>query len=980
VELELGRVFLGGGETYDAGLMRKLITLTLLTLLGIATSAGIADARPLRAPALTSPANGARVQQLPAISWNAVRGAVEYEYQVAADPRFNSLALGKGIGKGTAQTYNLAAALDKAVANGTYYWRVRGLTAKNQVGRWSAVRKIVKQWNAAPQITGGNGVTVSWPAQALVLRWSSVPYANKYVVSIATDPGLSNLVVGTRTKPVETQGVNFALPTSLAPGAYYWAITPVDAEGHRGARSALGTFQWAWPSSTTATVADLNPEAGIFDNPIFSWNPVPGAARYEVEVNSAQNFAPGSKWCCAGTTLGTSLAPMAALANNRYYWRVRALDAHGNAGVWNEGRPFEKAFDPTTPTVRGLTVRNAEGKELGGVPSTDTPIVTWDPTPGASLYEVQLGIHEALGCDFSKSATNTALHAATATPAWTPLARNGAGHQGPAAWPTPQQQVQTLEPGKSYCVRVLARTDDDAQHNQVVSAWTQINGTNQAAFQYVDTSSETEAKNAQEEKEEGEGKRPQCPATRGPIVKSGLWSGGATYAKNDVVEDKNGSFYLSLTSGNIGHEPSLSPEYWSLLELATPGCAYRLPATGTTTALTPLLTWKRVALAEGYFVVIARDPRFTEVADVGYTNVPAYAPRLANEAPLSDETTGYYWAVIPTSAGDGHGVFSTPCFATPTNHCEGANDNPQRFDKSSVPPQPLSPSAGSEVSAQPSFRWSLVDNARTYQLQVASDPSFAKPIDDVTTDATAYTSNSTYPADTALYWRVRATDWRGQGLNWSPTESFVRRLPVPALDPLGPTTLLGIPPITWSSVQGAIGYEMRVEQPNGKIEDFNLESPSASVVTYYGTGIVHYQVRASFPTSSSAKVSGAYSAKQSSLLMLAAPRGVRGIKTGSRLLVTWHPEPDAKQYEVQVSTTNGFNSRLEAHRVDGTSWAPNINPRRKRNRGTLYWRVAPVDQRGGVGSFTSGQFKGAHARRPACPRHKGHKPHACKKH
>ncbi len=100
MELELGRVFLGGGETYDAGLMRKLLTLTLLTLLGIAASAGIADARSLRAPTLTSPANGARVQQLPAISWNAVRGAASYEYQVAADPRFNSLALGKGTGKG----------------------------------------------------------------------------------------------------------------------------------------------------------------------------------------------------------------------------------------------------------------------------------------------------------------------------------------------------------------------------------------------------------------------------------------------------------------------------------------------------------------------------------------------------------------------------------------------------------------------------------------------------------------------------------------------------------------------------------------------------------------------------------------------------------------------------------------------------------------------------------------------------------------
>jgi hypothetical protein len=903
VELEVRRVFAAVVETYDPRLMRKPLALILLALACLLASVGVADARGLAAPAPTSPANGARVQQLPAISWNAVRGAVAYEYQIAADPRFNSLALGRGIGRGTAQIYNLSAALEKAVPNGNYYWRVRGLTAKGKVGAWSKVRRIVKAWSTAPQITGGNGVTISWPAQALVLRWSSVPYANKYIVSIATDPGLANPVVGTRTKPIEIQGVNFALPSSLAPGTYYWAITPVDAEGHRGTRSAIGTFQWTWPSTTAVSVADLNPEAGVFDNPIFFWNPVPGAARYEVEINSDQNFAPGSKWCCAGTTIGTSLAPVAALANNRYFWRVRALDPHGNAGAWNEGQPFEKAFDPATPTIRGLALRNAEGEALGGAPATDTPILTWDPTPGASLYEVQIGVYEnGLGCDFSKSSTNPALHATTATTAWTPLAPNHAGHQGPGAWPNPQQQTLTLPGNETYCARVLARTDDDAQHNQVVSAWTQLNGVNKPAF----TFSEQPA--------------PGSPGSEGLVTQAG-----------DYIAPKPGF---------------------------QPGCQERagsMPGVANCT-LTPLFTWKRVPGASGYFVVVARDPRFTEVADVGYTNVPAYAPRLGNEAPLSDETTDYYWAAIPTSASDGHGVFSFPCFATPTNPCEGANDNPQRFDKSSAPPQPQSPAPGAEVSTQPSFRWSLVDNARNYQLEVASDPSFGNPIENVVTDGTAYTSNSTFPANTALYWRVRANDWSGQGLNWSPTQTFVMRLSAPALDPLGSTTLLGIPPVTWSYVQGAIGYEMHVEQPDGKGEDFTFESPSASFGSYYGTGIAHYQVRASFPTAGTTKVYGPYSRKESATLLLSAPRNVRGVKTGSRLLITWQPEPDAKQYEVQIGTNNGFTSLIETHKIDGTMWAPSIDLRQKRNRGTLYWRVAPVDQRSGIGSFTSGTF------------------------
>jgi hypothetical protein len=317
--------------------------------------------------------------------------------------------------------------------------------------------------------------------------------------------------------------------------------------------------------------------------------------------------------------------------------------------------------------------------------------------------------------------------------------------------------------------------------------------------------------------------------------------------------------------------------------------------------------------------------------------------------------------------GGGGGVCSDPL-----------HDSPQNFDKSSVPPQPLQPAEGAEISTQPTFRWTGAENARSYQLQVAQDPTFGTPIDNVATDATAYTSSSTYPADTVLYWRVRATDWIGQGLNWSPTRTLVRRLPVPVLDPRPPTTIFGPAPITWTPVQGATSYDLRIEQGTGQSEEFPFESPSASIVKYYGAGITHFQVRAEFPTNSGGKVVGAYTPLQSSLLILAAPVGARGIKSGSRLLVTWHAEPDAKQYEVELATTSGFASRVESHRVDGTSWAPTIDLRNRRYRGRLYWRVAPVDQHGGIGSFASGTFPTARSHSSRCTR--GRHAAGCKKH
>ena len=110
----------------------------------------------------------------------------------------------------------------------------------------------------------------------------------------------------------------------------------MDAEGNRGVSTPVASFNWLWPSATATQLEDLNPAPEAYD-PRFSWNPIPGAARYEVEVNSSSDFTPGSKVCCDGATIATSISPTEVLKDNVFYWRVRALDPDGNAGVWNYG-------------------------------------------------------------------------------------------------------------------------------------------------------------------------------------------------------------------------------------------------------------------------------------------------------------------------------------------------------------------------------------------------------------------------------------------------------------------------------------------------------------------------------------------------------------------------------------------------------------------------------------------------------------------
>jgi hypothetical protein len=152
-----------------------------------------------------------------------------------------------------------------------------------------------------------------------------------------------------------------------------------------------------------------------------------------------------------------------------------------------------------------------------------------------------------------------------------------------------------------------------------------------------------------------------------------------------------------------------------------------------------------VANAQGYFVVIARDEGFTNVVDVGFTNVPAYAPRLANQEPLSDETTAYYWAVIPTETATGGGVF----YGDPGQE----QDSPRASTRTRFR-RPAQPGTRFQSERTADVRMDQREN-HTLPPTGRHGSRFSHPLEDVTTDATAYTSTTTYPADATLYWRVR---------------------------------------------------------------------------------------------------------------------------------------------------------------------------------------------------------------------------------
>ena len=177
------------------------------------------------------------------------------------------------------------------------------------------------------------------------------------------------------------------------------------------------SFAWTWAGTTTPSVSDMVSGAEIFD-PLFSWVAIPGAASYQIEVNTTPGYAPGSRLMLLNTN-ATSLAPRQTLPNNTYYWRVRGVDPQGQAGPWNNGPSFDKTYDQT-PAPQGpqnLRVLNTKLQPIADGGKVNEPVLEWNTVPGARAYEV------SISCN---GATQPQVYT-TSNTAWTPFAQTTAG-------------------------------------------------------------------------------------------------------------------------------------------------------------------------------------------------------------------------------------------------------------------------------------------------------------------------------------------------------------------------------------------------------------------------------------------------------------------------------------------------------------------------------------------------------------------------
>ena len=308
----------------------------------------------LLAPTVTG---GNDAQGRPTLKWNAVSGAAKYEVYRARSKDGDYIKYSTTTGTSYTNTSYIE-------DGNTYYYKVRALDANGTAGAWSSIVSVTYRAAStgtlsAPAVTGGKD-SQGRPT----LKWNAVSGAAKYEVYRARSKDGDYIKYSTVT------GTSYTNTSYIENGnTYYYKVRALKSDGTAGAWSSVVSVTYKQTLSAP-TVTGGNDAQG---RPTLTWKAVTGAAKYEVYRARSKD----GDYTKYSTTTGTAYTNSSYLTSGAtYYYKVRALDANGNAGPYSAVVSVTCRLKLTAPTVTG-------GKDSQG-----RPTLKWNAVTGAAKYEV----------------------------------------------------------------------------------------------------------------------------------------------------------------------------------------------------------------------------------------------------------------------------------------------------------------------------------------------------------------------------------------------------------------------------------------------------------------------------------------------------------------------------------------------------------------------------------------------------------------
>jgi M6 family metalloprotease-like protein len=686
----------------------------------------IDTARPAR-PTLLSPANNALVTtNLPSFDWSDVADAARYDLQVDNSSTFGSPEV-------VAAPAGSAFTVTTALPDGRYFWRVRAVDAAGNASSWTSA------WTVWVDIVPAPAPTLLSPADGSptndntpTFAWEAVPSLTSYRIQASTRADFSSLAVNsTKTGTTHTPG------TALADGLYYWRVQARGADGIWGLWSAVWTLTIDTVRPARPTLLLPARDGLVTTNlPAFDWSDVPDAARYDLQVDNSSTFSSPE---VVAAPVGSAHTVTTPLADGRYFWRVRAVDAAGNASSWTSAWTVWVDIDPApAPTLLS---------PVDGAPTNDnTPTFAWEAVPGLTSYRIQASTR----ADFSSLAVNSTKTGTTHTPGtaladglyyWRVQARGADGIWGlwSAVWTL---TIDTVRPARPTLL--LPARDALVTTNLPSFDWSDVPDAARYDLQ-VDNSSAFSSPEVV-----------AAPVDSAHTVTTLLADGRYFWRVRAVDAAGNASLWTSAWTVWVDIDPAPAPTLLS-------------PADGSpTNDNTPTFAWQAVPGLTSYRIQASTRADFSSLAVNSTTSGTTHTPGTA----LADGL--YYWRVQARGADGIWGLWSAVWTLTIDTV------RPAR-------PTLISPASGAILgTGQPALDWSDVPDAAHYELQVDNSSAFSSPEVVVSTVASAHTVTPPLP-DGRYYWRVRTVDAAGNRSSWTSAWSFTLAYTPAPLEPATPT-------------------------------------------------------------------------------------------------------------------------------------------------------------------------------------------------
>ena len=755
------------------------------------------------------------------LQWNAVADATGYEVLRGTSSKGTFVS----IANVTELSYT-----DKDVTAGkTYYYKVRPLDASGASTKYGPESAVL---TAAPVWASVKFSSPSVTHKTVTLRWNAVAGATGYEVLRSTSStGTYVSIAANVTEPTYTD-------TGVTAGkTYYYKVRPLDASGETvlyGTASAYQSATPVWPSIKFSSSASVTHKTVT-----LRWNAVAGATGYEVLRSTSSK---GAYVSIAANVTETAFTDTGVVSGKTYYYKVRPLDASGEATLYGTESAYQSAT-PVWPSIKFTSSASVTHK---------TVTLRWNAVAGATGYEV-LRSTSSKGA-YVNIATNVTETTFTDT--------------GVISGKTYYYKVRPLDVSGETTLYGA-----ESAYQSATPVWPSIKFTSSASVTHKTVTLRWNA---------------VAGATGYEVLRSTSSKGAyasiaanvteTTFTDTGVAAGK--TYYYKVRPLDASGETTLYGTE-SAYQSATPVWGTARFGTATPTYQSIGLKWNTVAGATGYEVQRSTSSKGTyaviaNVDEASFTD--------------TDVVTGktYYYKVRPLDAS------GEPTLYGPVSAYQAVT--------AAWPQVSIKVVSGTYNSVL--VTWNAVAGATAYEVQRSTSSKgvytvIAEGVTETSFTDTALVTGKTY------YYKVRPYDGSVDPRVYGPVSSYKYAAPAwPSLTLQAASGGFDSVKLSWNTVAGAAGYEVyRADSSRGTYRLVATATASSLTDEGLSTGKTYYYKVRAFDEADGNRVYGGYSSYKYAKPVPAAPVGLTASSAQGGVALDWDGVRGVTMYEVYRATS-----------------------------------------------------------------------------